>query len=165
MAAFNEQWSYEVADAGWATLKFLAPQGELAFAVSYLHDSLGDLARLALALHKGSNRADAVFMDEPGEVHLTVQGDGDALVYELRNYADWASWGITAIDDYEVLARAEVARKDLVYSVYLVLDGIYVGMGIEEYKKRWMEHEFPLREYQSLASAIRKRQFARAIRG
>ena len=165
MAAFEELWSYEVGKAGWATLKFSTPEEDLVCAVSYLHDSLGDLAAMALALAKGAHRAAAVFMDEPGEVHLSMEGDRDTLSYELRQYADWASWGITAMDDYEVLARGQVAREDVVRSVYRVLDCIYCGMGVEEYRKRWLEHEFPLRDYQSLGSAIRKRDLSRLMRG
>jgi hypothetical protein len=38
-------------------------------------------------------------------------------------------------------------------------------MGVDEYRKRWLEHEFPLRDYQSLGSAIRKRDLSRLMRG
>ena len=165
MAAFEERWSYEVGKAGWATLKLSTPEGELVCAVSYLHDSLGDLAAMALALARGAHQAGAVFMDEPGEVHLGMEGEGQTLSCELRRYADWASWGITAVDDYEVLARGQATRDGMVRSVYRVLDGIYCGMGVEEYRKRWMEHEFPLRDYQSLGSALRKRELSRVMRG
>ncbi|MDR0226047.1 MAG: hypothetical protein LBI66_06480 [Burkholderiaceae bacterium] len=155
MAAFEERWSYEVGEAGWATLKFSAPGEALEYPVSYLHDSLGDLAAMALALANGAHHARAVFMDEPGEVHLCMQGEGETLSYELREYADWASWGITAMDDYEVLAHGQALRDEVVRSVYRMLDGIHCCMGVEEYRKRWMEHEFPLRDYQRLGRAIR----------
>lgn len=71
--------AYELHDAGWAEMSFRTERQRLEFAVSYLHDSLSDLARMGLALQKGSAHAEAVFMDEPGEAILVVTGTGDTL--------------------------------------------------------------------------------------
>lgn len=97
----QERIGYVLSGTGWATLSIRADAGLIAVAVSYLHDSLGDLARMGLDLAKGAKSAAAVFMDEPGEVHVVVTGDDDEMAFELRRYRDWASWGITAMDDFE----------------------------------------------------------------
>ena len=152
----QERIGYALSGAGWATLSFRAEAGPMAFAVSYLHDSLGDLARMALDLVKGATAAAAVFMDEPGEVHLLVTGDADVLAFELRRYRDWASWGITAMDDYELLDHGAIGRVDLVRNIHAILEHMYVDVGPEKYRELWMEHEFPLRTYEELIAAFKK---------
>ena len=152
----QERIGYVLSGTGWATLTFRADAGPVAFAVSYLHDSLGDLARMGLELAKGANTATAVFMDEPGEVHLVVTGDADAMAFELRRYRDWASWGITALDDYEMLEHGAIARVDLVRNIHAVLERLYVDVGIERYRELWVEHDFPLRAYEGLIAAFKK---------
>ena len=92
----RERIGYALSGAGWATFSFRVDAEPMAFAVSYLHDSLGDLARMGVDLVKGTQSTTAVFMDEPGEVQLVVTGDKGDLSFELRSYADWASWGMTA---------------------------------------------------------------------
>ncbi len=150
--------SYEIGDAGRALLRFTEQGREQVFAVSRLHDSLSHLADAALHLCKGGQSIDVVFMDEPGEVHLFAQGHGEVLRYELRGYAAWASWGIVAMDDHEVLARGEVRRDDLVFNIHRILGGIHQALGPEEYRKRWGKHDFPLDAHRRLAEIVRKKK-------
>ena len=152
----QERIGYALSGTGWATLSFRADAGPVEFAVSYLHDSLADLARMALDLAKGAQGAAAVFMDEPGEVHLVVTGEKDDLVFELRHYRDWASWGITAMDDYEVLDRGDIRRVDMVRNIHAILERIYVDVGLVKYRELWVEHEFPLGAYEELVAAFKQ---------
>jgi hypothetical protein len=152
----QERIGYVLNGTGWATLSFRADAGPVAFAVSYLHDSLGDLARMGLDLAKGAKTASAVFMDEPGEVHLVVTGDADAMAFELRRYRDWASWGITAMDDYELLDQGVVQRVALVRNIHAILERMYVEVGPQKYRELWVEHDFPLRTYEGLVAAFKK---------
>ncbi len=154
----TQKLAYEVGNAGWALLRFDDGNQELVFAVSYLHDSLADLAHAALHLHKGGHSVNAVFMDEPGEVHLFAEGQGDRLHYELRRYSDWASWGTVAMDDHEVVAQGDIQRHDLIFNIHQVLDGIYKNIGVKGYLERWGEHDFPLEAYRRLAGLINKKK-------
>ncbi|MFM9925380.1 hypothetical protein VLK31_20490 [Variovorax sp. H27-G14] len=160
-----ERMGYVVSGAGWAKLSFRADADAepMVFAVSYLHDSLGDLARMGVELVKGAQSATAVFMDEPGEVQLVVNGrkgnkdDKDDLSFELRGYPDWASWDMTSADNYKVLASGVVRRADLVRNIHAILERIYVDLGLVRYRELWVEHDFPLRAYEVLVAAFKKR--------
>lgn len=152
----QERIGYVLSGTGWATFSFRAGAGPMAFAVSYLHDSLDDLARMGVDLVKGARSATAVFMDEPGEVQLMVTGDKDDLGFELRSYADWASWGMTAVADYKVLASGRIRRVELVRNILTILERIYVELGPAKYRELWVEHDFPLRAYEQLTAAFKK---------
>ncbi|WPH13278.1 hypothetical protein [Variovorax paradoxus] len=147
---------YDLHRAGWAGVSFRAEKERLSFAVSYLHDSLGDLACMALSLHKGAVTAEAVFMDEPGEVILMTTGTKDVLQFELREYRDWASWGMMALEDHKVVARGEIARDALVRNIHAILERIYLEVGLARYRELWVEHEFPLQDYERLSIALHK---------
>jgi hypothetical protein len=152
----RERIDYVLSGAGWATFSFRVDAEPMAFAVSYLHDSLGDLARMGVDLVKGAQSATAVFMDEPGEVQLMVTGDKDDLSFELRSYADWASWGMTATEDYKALASGRIRRVELVRNIHTILERIYVELGPAKYRELWVEHDFPLRAYEQLTAAFKK---------
>ncbi|MFP3976837.1 hypothetical protein [Marinobacter sp. KMM 10035] len=64
--------SYIVEDAGWAKIAISDGDGEIARDVSCLHDSLRDLAELAIDMSSGARAAKATFMNEPGELQLVL---------------------------------------------------------------------------------------------
>ena len=152
----REQIGYVLSGAGWATFSFRADAEPMTFAVSYLHDSLGDLARMGVDLVKGAQSTTAVFMDEPGEVLLVVTGDKGDLGFELRSYADWASWGMTAAQNYVVLASGRIRRVELVRNIHAILERIYMDLGPAKYRELWVRHDFPLRAYEQLIAVFKK---------
>lgn len=149
--------SYQVDEAGWADLRVSAQPQPLDFSVSFLHDSLGDLAHMGLALQNGATKAKAVFMCEPGEVMLVVTGAKNVLQYELREYSDWASWGLVAMDDHMVVARGEIQRHELVRNIHEILQRIDVEVGAKQYREMWIAHDFPQQDYESLSIALHQR--------
>ena len=153
----QELIAYQLDGAGWAELRLHAQPQPFCCAVSYLHDSLGDLAKMALAMQKGATQSEAVFMNEPGEVTLVVTGAKDTLQYELREYSDWASWGIVAVDDHVVVARGEILRQELVRNIHRILQRMDIEVGAKRYRELWIEHDFPQRDYESLSIALHKR--------
>lgn len=150
------QMGYEVQEAGWALFSVQGKEERMSVGVSYLHDSLGDLAQMALAFSQKATEATGIFMQEPGEVQLVVRAFENSLLCELRNFRDWASWGMAADDDFEVLMRWTVSRSDFVRNVHDVLERIVLSIGTEQYKERWVEHEFPSEAFQALALAVKE---------
>ena len=147
---------YHVNKAGWATLEVWGVSDEKAstYGVSYLHDSLADLARMGLLLNAGEEHATAVFMEEPGEVQLVVQGSGDLVRFELRGFSDWASWNMADASSYEVHIQGDVSRAELVENIHRVLARIYTEVGPVRYRELWIEHDFPTAAYEQLSKAL-----------
>ena len=145
---------YELSGTGWATA-LIGEEGRLTnVTVSYLHDSLKELAEAAIKLKNGAPSATVIFMDEPGEHHLVIERVNDQdIVCELRWYDDWASWGMYPNDQYRPIYKAGSELYDFVKRVKEILEGIYQTMGIDGYKKKWIEHEFPMKELEILTAA------------
>lgn len=141
---------YILGNHGWATVKFSNHIGICESPVSYLHDSLDQLADMAIELNRGLPDAKAVFMDEPGELQLCVQTQNTEVTYEVRQYKDWSSWGMHPQDSYNVILSGTCSLKRVVQQINKVLWKIYTEIGPAEYKERWIEHDFPTEKYQRI---------------
>ncbi|XAM01252.1 hypothetical protein OT109_07645 [Phycisphaeraceae bacterium D3-23] len=146
--------SYSLHRAGWATARLDHGQ-PVEMTVSYLHDSLLDLATSVLLVERGANEARVIFMDEPGEHQLLLKSDfQDGLRYELRWYDDWESWGFKESNQHRVLATGHVAVRRYKHQVANVLHEIYERYGPEEYQKLWGEHPFPTKQYRDILDQL-----------
>lgn len=143
--------NYSLGRAGWAFATVSNNAEYVEMTASYLHDSLRDLALCGIALLKGADRASTVFMDEPGEHHLLFKREGENNVhYEVRWYDDWASWDIYPIDKYKVVITGSSTLNQASDEILKVLREVFDKHGNEEYKKLWIEHDFPEQELREL---------------
>lgn len=113
--------------------------------VSYLHDSLHELATAVLRLQAGEPEAKVIFMDEPGEHHLILKRVGENVDLEVIWFDDWASWKITPDTEPRSVLAATVPLTEFHHAVTNILAGLLESFGLEGYKKKWIEHEFPLK--------------------
>lgn len=144
---------YKLHEHGWAEV-FLSDGSEtIDSAVTYLHDSLLELAQMAISIRAGYKEARCVFMDEPGELQFLIKVHGENANYEARWYKDWASWGMGHESEFEVLLKGVCPSKRIVQQITEVLWRIHQDIGVEKYKELWVEHEFPIAEYTELANA------------
>lgn len=141
---------YIVEEAGWAVGTIGNGENVVSFDVSYLHDSLKELAESAIEIQEKETKS-VIFMAEPGESKLVLSKKEDRKInFELRWYADWASWNIISEDDYEIVLEGKTTIPKYVNQVRKVLAKIMDEIGPIEYRKKWQEHDFPMDEYQSL---------------
>ena len=123
---------YEISGTGWATALIGEEEHLINVTVSYLHDSLKELADAAIKLKDGAPSAKVIFMDEPGEHHLVIERVNDQdIVCDLRWYDDWASWGMYSNDQYRSIYKASSELHDFVKRVKEILEEIYQTMGID----------------------------------
>jgi hypothetical protein len=141
---------YKIENAGWALVTIGNGESQDRFGVSYLHDSLKELANSALKI-KDKDSQSVIFMEEPGELKLVLERTLDTkLDFELRWFKDWASWNMISEDDYEVIMTGETTVPSYVNQVRNVLMKIYNEVGPDLYKEKWIEHDFPINEYEKL---------------
>ena len=145
--------SYIVEDAGWAEIIISDGDEKIVHDVSYLHDSLRDLAELAIDMRSGASTAKAIFMDEPGELQLIVSKDQNQIDFEARWFKDWESWGLASSSNYEVLLKVQTTVERVISQVTKVLTEIHESIGPQKYKEMWVEHEFPMEQYRKLSNA------------
>jgi hypothetical protein len=118
--------------------------------VSYLHDSLRELAASIVRLRAGESEAKIIFIAEPGEHHLILKRVGENVNLEVIWFDDWASWKLTPATEPMSVLAATVPLAEFHYAVTNALAGLLDAFGLEGYKKKWIEHEFPLNEYKRL---------------
>jgi hypothetical protein len=126
--------------------------------VSYLHDSLEQLTDAVICLLDGTEKSTSVtFMDEPGEhgMFLTLKNPG-RLNIQIRWFNDWASWGMYPEDKFTVVFDEECDLLLFAKQVNEQLDKLYIENGLEGYKKKWIEHDFPFNKYMKLIKMIKK---------
>jgi hypothetical protein len=148
--------NYKLGDYGWADVAISMDRRyigrrSLTMAASYLHDSLGDLVIAANLLANGEKEAKVLFMDEPGEhLMLLTSSDNVNLEIEIRWFKDWASWNFTTEKEYEVAFSATDNVLNFSQEVFKNAKKILSSNGLDGYKEKWIEHDFPINEFNAL---------------
>lgn len=141
---------YKLDKAGWAFGKIGNSEKEIKFVASYLHDSLLELAQSAIDIKTMTSKR-VVFMDEPGEHILAIKRiDNIRILYELRWYNDWFSWGMYPEDKFVLELSGETTVPKYINQVRSVLFQLMEKHTEKEYKELWIEHPFPIKEFNEL---------------
>lgn len=141
---------YKLDKAGWAYGKIGNVEKEIKFVVSYLHDSLLELAQSAIDIQVMTSKQ-VIFMDEPGEFILKLKREGNMkLSYELRWYDDWFSWGMYPEDNFKLMLSGETTVSRYVNQVRNLMLQLMEKHTEKEYKKLWVEHDFPSKAFNKL---------------
>lgn len=134
---------YDLEGAGWAMAIIQDKEERLCITVSYLHDSLRELAEAARALASGANSARVVFMDEPGEIQLLLNRTNSGLCYEARWFDDWNSWGMHPPDRFKVVFSGRTTVCRFAGEVTDQLETLLQEHGLAGYREKWVESDFP----------------------
>lgn len=141
---------YKIVGSGWANGKISNGKKRKKFAISYLKDSLKELAESAIEIREKDFKS-VVFMEEPGEhVLILNRKDENKIDYELRWYKDWWSWNLIDENNFESVFKGETTVPKYINQVRNVLNGIMTELGPNEYRQKWIEHDFPIAEYEKL---------------
>lgn len=150
-------FAYELHQAGWATARIRHGDNSVDMPVSYLHDSLRELAIAVYWVAQGPTTERVVFMAEPGEHQLTLTRiDGADCCYFIELFNDWDRWGIRWLSASNPICNGVVPVRRLVQQVYSVLWALYAEFGETGYKARWGQHDFPLAEMQRLVGRAKR---------
>jgi len=142
--------NYEVFEHGWAQISIGLGDQLIEQRVTYLHDSLTDLAYMALDLDNGISNLKAKFRDEPGQLDLVVSSIGSEVTIEVHRFQDDAN-----NSNMQLVAKGKSETIRIRHQIFQVLHSIYTELGPEKYKERWKNHEFPTSLYLELKNKKR----------
>jgi len=129
--------TYDLDDAGWAEMNIENAEGETNITISYLRDSLRELAEAAKEIGSGANSAEVVFMDEPGHTTLVLNRVDDLLKYEVRWYDPYYN------REFKVKLSGETTPARFVSEVKKELRVLFDEYGEAGYIQKWIGHKFP----------------------
>ncbi|WP_298758269.1 hypothetical protein [uncultured Psychroserpens sp.] len=141
---------YILDEAGWAIANI--GNGDLIkqMTVSYLHDTLKQLAESAIFIQDEKAKR-IIFMDEPGEHHLIISRISEKEIeFEIRWYDDWTDWNAIEDEKFTSVLSGKTTKSNYVNEIRNVLKNIWEKYGEESYKEKWINHEFPKRELEKL---------------
>lgn len=142
--------TYDLEDAGWATAWVQDGSSSFEISISYLHDSLRELAEAARALRDGAMAATVVFEDEPGEMQLVCTRTSIGLDYELRSLDHWSCWRTQPDGPFEIVHRVRTTVLIFCEEVTKELEALLKQHGEKGYKKKWIMAEFPVESLRDL---------------
>ena len=142
--------SYKIMKHGWAKVCFCDGKTTINSAVSYFHDSLSDLAEMAISIQSGQLESTVIFLDEPGKLVFVVNILDKKAHYEVRRFRNWSSRGSLDNTEDEVLLIGITTSKQIVQQITSVLLDIHQNIGPKRYRELWCMHYFPTQQYESL---------------
>lgn len=144
---------YTVGEAGWADVVIECGGGRAEMAASYLHDSLRDLLSGTNAILAGAESITVVFADEPGEHHLNVRRvDRRRIALEVIWHDRWLRPGMGSGEGTRVLS-CESTLAHLGGQVLSAATAIIDELGADGYRRKWLNHEFPVEQLEALRKA------------
>lgn len=129
---------------GWADATLSVGHESHYMQISYISDGIGDMARAAVYLMKGSRHTTFRFSDEPGEYVFIL----DRTQYDLINFSLYRNKNAFTRRNETELVRLECPLLDFVGPVFHVLHSLLL-LEDPPYKVRW-KHDFPKEEYDFL---------------
>ncbi len=146
------EFEYRVLEAGWAEGRLAHGADEVELSASYLSDALGDLIEAVALVVEGVPSTQCSWLEEPGEFRWRfLRSDGDVLV-EILWMDDWDKLDHAGQLVFSARVPVLCLGRVVLSEAQRVLD----ALGPEEYRRRWIEHEFPVRPLDRLKSAIQQ---------
>ncbi len=145
--------SYILDDAGWASATISHDGQRREMVASYLSDPVAEMADAAICLLQGADSVRFSFLDEPGEhrCYVTRVEGSDVQIRVL-----WLDDCMPALPDErgtDVFAcRCSLAR--FCGEVLSCLQHLLAEHGIEGYKQRWIDSDFPSERFERLRALI-----------
>jgi hypothetical protein len=147
------QLVYQLGGAGWADARISHNSKYRDMAVSYLSDALGDMTQAAVRLVRGAREVSFSFQDEPGEHRwLLTRGESDSLRIRILWFHDTFSRRPQECGEEVFICDCTVL--DFIGQVLHELHDILSEEGVDGYKRRWQNHDFPLDAYTELQRVL-----------
>jgi len=144
--------SYVLDEAGWATATIEHNEQHREMRVSYLSDAVWRMLDAAIGLMHGAETVRFGFTDEAGEHECVVTrtGSGDVHI-QVFWYKDWTPPGE---DTGDAVFACDCSATQFCEAVFATCKRLLDEHGEEEYKERWVAHEFPTETFERLSRLL-----------
>ena len=146
---------YDLVATGWSTCVVRTDQGHADITASYLSNALGDLAAAAVMLLEGATEARFSFDEEPGEYRWLLEVTSSGLRVRILEFEEL--WGDQPDDAGRVRLDALCSVDEFAGAVQRALKAVDAKYGVEGYRKKWVEHDFPKAELDTLEAKLNAR--------
>jgi hypothetical protein len=143
--------TYTLHEHGSATVAVGDGETVITFAATFLSDALGDLARGARAILRGLPEVVVRLQDEPDEHQLRLVRVDNAVELTLLRFAETFSRRA----DGEPLLHTRCDLRTFATVCINCLRSVRDAHGLEGYRERWRNHDFPQEAYDDLLSLRR----------
>ncbi|MDQ0914652.1 hypothetical protein [Paenibacillus sp. V4I5] len=149
------EFIYKLDDAGWALGSIEINSQEAYFSPSYLSDALYELLKSLISITPELvsfpvRHATFEWLEEPGGIVWTLERiDSKNINVKIVSYEDMYSKKELGTDLNETCSFLE-----FVHAVINTLDLILQKHGVDGYKEKWINHEFPMKQFLLLKGLI-----------
>lgn len=144
---------YRLVGSGWAECTICTDEGSCELSTSYLSDALGNLVLAAAAVLSGAHSISVGFDEEPGEFRWSVtRMDSSTIRLNILSFEEL--WGNRPDAEGSVLFSWIGPPLEFGRSVRDAAEALLQKHSLADYKKQWVEHDFPSTELELLRSHI-----------
>ncbi|WP_181803921.1 hypothetical protein [Streptomyces shenzhenensis] len=144
------QFSWELSGAGWATCHIADGSSEHKDHVGYCTDALADLLHGVAGLYGPSSVQRFSFDLEPAEVRWVLRSRGQGVEILIYRFPDMFTSFDLSDDEGELSWSSTQPRGAIGHAVMAAAQTVLRQHGEEGYRKKWMQHPFPLSALQDL---------------
>jgi hypothetical protein len=144
--------NYKLTGTGWSETTITDGTNEASLSASYLSDALGNLANAVIKILKGEKEARASFDEEPGEYRWVFTNDNNVVDIKIFSFKDL--WTNKNDSEGDLVFSSKITTKELGNAILECLKNILKEYSPEEYKKKWIDHEFPMAQYSELEKLV-----------
>ncbi len=144
---------YSLTGIGWSECIVEIDDQQVHLSASYLTDALADLLDAVGAVVRGADQATASFTEEPGEYRWCFrQVSPDRLGIRILWFDEM--WSDRPDEEGKVILETECRLQTFAKAVLSASQRVLTTYGLEGYREKWIEHEFPVQSQAKLQEAL-----------
>ncbi|WP_036476609.1 hypothetical protein [Myxosarcina sp. GI1] len=145
---------YNLIGKGWSECIIKIGDRQARLTASYLSDALADLLDAVTLIVKGTNEATTSFTEESGEYRWRFKRvTRDRLEVLILWFNE--TWSDRPDEEGEVILEAECRLKTFAGAVLSASQRVLTINGLDGYKEKWVNYEFPGKLQTKLQKALR----------
>jgi hypothetical protein len=145
-------FTYKLVGAGWARVLVSNGGQGVEMMPSYISDALGDLTWAVVKLLEGSPQQIFEWWDEPGRWRWMLSRQGDVLDLLILRLEDRSN--SLENERGNVFFHESCKLRRFANQLNNQLQKLHNDHGLDDYRRLWNNHPFPLANWQRLMSAL-----------